>query len=206
METAKDILLRHVVSLPSGAIFFSDDLEGLGISSSSIRFSLAELAQEGTHVVRLARGVYCRPMREERSFRTLLPSPDTVAHAVADRMCVRIVPCGAHAAYLSGLEPFSSAPLTFATDGSEQVVNLQNGHRLVFVKRRSHKVYFFRSERLRNLSEGLRWLGRERVGPGEKGVAADILLGVSDEDFLHDVRLCPGWIRELLRELRGVPQ
>lgn len=197
--TDNQILTAHISSLERGTIFFAEDLEHLGITPSFLRILLPEMAREGTLIVRLARGIYCFPkLSHDYPPQRLLPSPDEIAHAVAARWKVNIVPTSAHAAYLAGLYPFSANPYAYASDGSDQVVHLQNGRDIVFVKRRSHKVYYFRSERLRNLSEGLRYLGPKQVGPEQKAVIGETLTMVSLEDFRHDILLMPAWIRELL--------
>ena len=93
-------------------------------------------------------------------------------------------------------------PYTWVSDGSDQEFHLQNGKIIRFIRRKSLKVFQFTSERMRNLVEALRYIGEKEIHAEGRGVIADNLQWVSDEEFLHDIRLSPGWIRELLKEIR----
>lgn len=186
---------------PRGTIFFADDLFFPDVSPQYVRLALSELSRDSVSIIRIARGVYCFP-RLDSNGSVMVPDPQTVAEALAARWRVRIVPCGEQAAYLAGLVPWpSSTPLTFLSDGSAQHFDLAGGRRIEFVRRKSVKVFSFRSERLRNLVEGLRWLGPDGVGDPELTVAWKTLRDVSRDDLHHDIRLAPGWISDILRNL-----
>lgn len=203
MEPQEIFLSQWICShFDRGEVFFAEDLEGAGLPPQDVRVYLSRFAREGSLVIRLARGVYCLPRLDEHSMKTIYPTPESLADAFARRWRVRILPCGAQAAYLSGLTSLKLYPLTYLSDGSEQVFHLSEGREIRFLKRRSMKAYHFRSERLRNLSEGMRHLGEKYIGDFERGVIADTLLSVSQEDFVHDVKLCPSWIRHTFLELR----
>ncbi len=199
MEDLVLTVLMYVSShFERGRIFFVEDLEETGIPSDELRVVLSRIVNAGPDVVRLARGVYCYPYVTSGA-KVLLPSDVEVADALAARWRVRIAPCGAQAAYLAGFTSLCVAPLVFVSNGSYQVFNLQGGRQIVFRRRKSNKVFFFRSDVMRNLVEGLRWVGKERVGDREYVVVADNLVKVSREDFEHDLKLAPLWIREILR-------
>lgn len=203
METVDSSLLSFVFStFPKGTVFFAEDLELTGIPPEAIRFSLSRLVASQSGVIRLGRGVYCVPDREPVSGKILYPPMETIAEALAGRWKVRIAPCGARAAYLSGFSGVDAFANTYVSDGSDQVFNLFNGNTIRFTKRKSQKVFSFVSPRMRNLVEALRYLGREAVGPEVEAVTAAALSGISDEDFRLDVRLAPAWIRKLLTEIR----
>lgn len=201
---SEELILKVLTYVSShferGRIFFVEDLEGTGIPYDVLRVLLSRIVDSGPELVRLGRGVFCYPELDACA-RVVLPSDAEVAEAVARRWRVRIAPCGAHAAYLSGLTSLCVAPLVYVSDGSYQVFNLQNGHRVEFLRRKSNKVFYFRSERLRNLVEGLRWVGKDAVGDRELSVAVDVLRSVSPEDFRHDLVLAPVWVRQLLSGL-----
>lgn len=188
-------------SMSRGTVFFTEDLDPLNIDPFVLRTTLSRMVQEGTLIVRLARGVFCYPRLEEYSMKVILPPLEAVAEALAARWHVRIAPCGAQAAYLAGLTGLQTHPLTYISDGSAQHFNLQNGRRIEFIRRKSVKVFSFRNERLRNLVEGLRYLGKENVGEFELGVAKATLPEIPSGDFFHDIRLAPVWIQDTLRSL-----
>lgn len=202
--TVDSSLLPFIFSrFPRGSVFFAEDLEPSGYSPDEIRFSLSRIVAGQTGVVRLARGVYCVPQVQEHSGKYLMPSSETIAVALARRWKVRIAPCGAQAAYLAGFTGIQTHQNTWVSDGSEQIFHLQNGVEIHFLRRKSLKVFQFSSLRMRNLVEALRYIGKNELNTEGRGVVADNLQLVSDEDFQHDLRLCPLWIRELLREIRS---
>lgn len=187
---------------PRGTIFFAQDLDFPDVPPANVRLALSELSKDSLSIIRVSRGVFCYP-RLDGNAKVMVPDPLTVAEAVAARWRVRIAPCGEQAAYLAGLVPWpASAPLRFVSDGSRQHFNLEGGRRIEFVWRSSLKVFSFRNERMRNLVEGLRWLGPANVGDPEKTVAWKVLREVPDADFQNDIRLAPGWISGILRDLK----
>lgn len=190
-------------AFPRGTIFFAEDLpEFPGHSADYVRMALSELVRDSYSIIRIARGVFCYP-RLDGSAKVMVPDDAAVAAALAARWRVRIAPCGAQAAYLAGLIPFQSYPLRFVSDGSEQHFDLQNGRRIEFVRRKSVKVFGFTDERLRNLVEGLRYLGKDGVREWEASVARETLREIPDSSFVHDILLAPGWIRDFLREVKA---
>lgn len=206
MDSVDSFLLSFIFSgFPRGSVFFAEDLEPSGLSPDVIRFSLSRLVTGEHGLVRLARGVYCIPEQGagDSPGALRMPSPEILAAHLARRWKVRIAPCGEHAAFLAGFPACFPRPYTYVSDGSEQVFHLANGAELRFLKRRSLKVFRFSSEAMRNLSEGMRWFGKDYFKePEGREVVSRTLLRVPDGEFLHDLPLCPGWIREILRELR----
>ena len=192
-----DLFRRIASEFPRGTIFFAEDLEFIGRDPLEIRWALSTLSKDGISLVRLARGVYCYPRLDEHA-KLMLPDDQTIAEALARRWRVRIVPAFEQAAYLSGLIPLQLNPLKFFSDGAQQYFNLQNGHRIEFIRRAGVKVFSFRSEKLRNLVEGLRFLGPDNITDFVIGVVRRTLPEISASDFNHDIVLAPGWIRNIL--------
>ena len=198
-----DLLLSFLVSSMSrGTVFFAEDLEDSGIDPDQIRFALARLVQRDVGLVRLGRGIYCLARQAQPSGRIVFPSVEEVAGSLARRWRVRIAPCGAQAAYLTGLSGMNILEYTFVSDGSDQVFRLNNGTTITFTKRKSQKIFSYSSSQMRNLVEALRFLGEKNIHTEELAKVSGILRQVSDEDFVHDIRLAPFWIRVLLREYR----
>jgi len=89
---------------------------------------------------------------------------------------------------------------TWVSDGSDQVCRLSNGREVRFVRRLSLKVFQFRSDRMRNLVEGMRFLGRDMMEGECVGALEGNLMCVEEEDFVHDIMLAPSWIRQIMKE------
>lgn len=204
METVDSSLLTFISSSMSrGTVFFAEDLEDSGFSPDVIRWALTRIVHQDSGVVRLARGVYCFPEYYQDTGKYMLPSVEVIAQALARRWRVRIAPCGAQAAFLAGFTGIQTHQNVWVSDGADQVFHLQNGQEIRFVRRVSLKVYRFLSPVMRNLVEGMRYLGEEYFNQSEgRGVVSGNLMKVTDEEFSHDIMLCPLWIRTLLKELR----
>lgn len=199
-----DLSSKIVSAFPRGKVFFVEDVEReTGYAPEILRVILSRMVDEGTVVVRVCRGAFCRPGADPSSGRMILPSPEEIARALAARWRVRIAPSGAHAAFLAGFTGLDVNSLVFVSDGSEQKFHLAGGRTIRFTRRPSVKVFSFSSVLMRNLVEGLRFIGRDGVGDYELVVIRDNMAGVGEEDFLHDVMLSPGWVRKLLLEVRN---
>ena len=204
MDNLMVSLSARVSRIPRGTIFFVEDILDTGFSHAVIRTKLSQMVTGGSReVARLARGIFCRPELDQFG-RFILPVGGSIAFAVAQRWKVRIVPTGAQAANLAGFYGVPVRPLDYVTDGSEQVIHLAAGETIRFFRRKSNKVFFFQSERLRNLVEGVRYLGEENIGDEEREIIARGLLGIPEGEYVHDMLLAPGWIRDLFGEIRPV--
>ncbi len=190
--------------LSRGDIFFSETFEDVIPDRMIMRAALSRLAREGTYVIRLGWGIYCHPRQDPVTGAYIRPSVEKVVDALAARWRVRLAPCGARAAFLSGLTPVNQYPYTYLTDGSDQVFRLWDGITVTFVRRQSLRFLDFRSETLRNLSEGLRHIGEGNVTEAQWDVAGSVIYGVSRADYAHDILLCPAWQRDAFRSIRPV--
>lgn len=202
MDNLYMTLSVRISVFPRGTIFFVEDILDTGLSHSVIRAKLSQMVTGGSReVVRLARGIFCRPELGGAG-QLILPAGEAVAMAAAEHWKVRIVPTGAQAANLAGFYGVPVRPLDYVTDGSEQFIHLSAGNTIHFFRRKSLKVFYFKSERLRNLVEGVRFLGPNNIGDSEREIIARGLMGIPEGEYVHDLVLSPGWIRDLLCEIR----
>ena len=116
MDNIESDILRRLAGMGRGRIFFAQDFYDLW-PEGTVRYALSILAEKGL-IARLARGVFCFPELSEHGMKMLLPEPDTVAQAVADRARVRIVPVKDQAACLVGLTGLSFNQYVYLTDGA----------------------------------------------------------------------------------------
>jgi len=193
-------ILRRLVAKGRGRIFFAQEFYGLW-PESTVRYSLSILAERGD-IARLARGVFCFPELSEHGMKMLLPEPDTIALAIAEKTKVRIVPVGDNAACLVGLTGLSFNRYTYLTDGAPRKVNLSNGRRIEFRHTSEMRIFAFSSRKMMLLSNAIRALGKENIKEGEREVIKWQLDSVPAAEFLSDILLCPEWVREILQDLR----
>ena len=200
MESIESDILRRLAGKGRGRIFFAQEFYDLW-PEGTVRYALSALAEKG-QIARLARGVFCFPELSEHGMKMLLPEPDTIAQAVADKTRVRIVPVKDQAACLVGLTGLSFNKYVYLTDGAPRKIFLSNGRTIEFRHTSEMRIFAFRSRKMMLLSNGIRALGKEHVGVGEREVLKWQLDSVPAEDFDRDIQLCPGWVRDILLELK----
>ena len=91
MIGTEELIEQVLLKWGRGRIFFIRDIE-LNESPESIRHALSSLTEK-RKILRLARGVYCFPkIVGEYTFRTVYPTDEEVAQAVAAHSGIRIIP------------------------------------------------------------------------------------------------------------------
>ena len=184
-----------------GRIFFAQEYYDRW-PDSTVRFTLAEMAKDG-QIVRLARGVFCFPKVSDYGMKMILPEPDSIADAIAEKSRIRIVPYGDQAAYLVGLAAFQFSKTTYLTDGAPRIIHLSNGRTIEFRHTSEMRIFAFRNRKMQLLSNGIRAVGKDRIKADEKEAIKFHLSGVPTDDFNHDLQLCPEWVRDILLDSRG---
>ena len=207
MDGTQKLIEKQICSWGRGRIFFPQDIT-VDESPESIRQALCHLTHDRI-IVRLARGVYCYPrVTGEYGMKTILPTEESIAEAIAEKENVRIIPYGDYAAYRLGLTTMYLSSLKYLTDGSPRVINLAKGRKIYFNHTSEVKMFAFRSETIQMLSSAIRALGRKDEDGNsyldneeKRRKMRQILRKASEEDFIHDINLPPAWVGEILKEL-----
>ena len=200
MDSIDGEILRRLAGQGRGRIFFAQEFYDLW-PEGTVRYSLSVLAEKG-QIVRLARGVFCFPRISEHGMKMLLPEPDTIAEAIAGKTKVRIVPVGDQAACLVGLTGLSFNRYVYLTDGAPRKINLSNGRKIEFRHTSEMRIFAFSNRKMQLISNAVRALGKENIREGERDVLKWQLDSVPAADFEKDILLCPGWVRDLLLDLK----
>lgn len=183
-----------------GTIFFTDEVRLKGVPTQQVRFALAKLTLDGV-IFRLARGIYIRPTLGKHSLKAVLPSSEEIAFALAKKSHLQMIPSGERAARRVGLlgldEKGSNEWLVL---GVPREIKLYNGHVIRFLMTKETRMFAFKDDRMRDLSNGLRFLGKNNIGGFEKDAVRVWLKGIPEKNFKEDLELCPEWVREVLEE------
>lgn len=197
METINNQIRERALSLDRGRIFFTDEFADLE-SPVSVRTMLMKLVKEGS-VVRLARGVYCRPKLEgEYGIKMVLPSPETIAETVAAREKVRIIPYGDIAARELGLSGMVVSDLKYLTDGADRRICLSKGRKIYFNHTDEVKVFGYCNETMRKVAFAVRFLGEDGIDAEKRRIIHSHLRTVPEEDFSRDILIPPAWVGKIL--------
>lgn len=203
MEEEKKIEDQIVALLTKSGrsrIFFAQEFYDFW-PDSSVRFALSNLNVEGK-IARLARGVFYYPELSQYGMKMILPDVDTIAHAIADKTKVRIVPYGDQAAYLIGLTSIQISSSTYLTDGAPRKIHLANGRTIEFRHTSEMRIFAFSNRKMQLLSNAMRAFGRGNIRIEEKEILKWQLDSVPLADFESDIQLCPEWVRDILLDLK----
>lgn len=191
-----------IIEWGRGRIFFIDDFAALN-DSVSVRQFLSGMAKDG-FIVRLARGIYCYPKITEGEYsgRRILPDPEIIAYALAEKENVRIIPYGDYAARKLGISNLVVSNQKYLTDGSPRIINLSASSKIYFNHTSEVKMFAFRNETMQMLSSAIRALGQEYFTKEDvKRQVLALLKEVPEKDFLSDITLPPAWVAKILSDL-----
>ena len=199
MEGTQKQIYDQLLAWGRGKIFFAQDFTMLG-TPESVRQALSTLTGE-RHIIRLARGVYCFPKLEgEYTIRTIYPSTETIADAIADKSRCRIVPCPDQAAYMVGFTSLQMARYTYLTDGAPRTIHTAKAT-ITFRHTSEMRIFSFMNRRMQLLSLGLRAIGKEGYTPEIAAIVREHIENVPQDELEHDLKLCPIWVADLLFDL-----
>ena len=199
MLGVQTLVLEKIRKMERGSIFFIDDFIYLG-SPGSVRLSLMELKKQGL-ILRPARGSYCYPKIRNEDSGFIMPSPETIAAALAQKERVRIVPYGDNAAYRLGLSGLQVSNLKYLTDGASRVINLSGEQKIFFNHTSEVKIFDFCNETMQMVSSAIRALTEEYLDAEKKRIIHRHLRTVPEEEFNKDITIPPAWVGKIIMEI-----
>ena len=201
-KSVENKIVEKIKKHKRGKIFFADDFALLG-SAVSIRQALQSLQKSGL-LVRVATGIYCYPKINTFEWldeKYLLPSIDEIAHAIAKRDKIRIVPTGEYALNALGLSTQVVMNVVYITDGAPRRIKVGEGKGILFKHTSEIRRLSFNSELLMLIDSALREIGEGKVRPRELEIIKEKLKYVTQKDINQDIDLMPIWVREIVLNL-----
>ena len=201
-ESVEYKIIRKIKNHKRGKIFFADDFALLG-SADSIRQALQSLQKSGL-LVRIATGIYSYPKINKFEWlgeKYLLPSIDEIAHAIAKRDKIRIVPTGEYALNVLGLSTQVVMNVVYITDGAPRRIKVGDGKGILFKHTSEVRRLSFNSELLMLIDSALREVGEGKVRPHELEIIKEKLSYVTQKDLDRNIDLMPVWVRETVLKL-----
>jgi len=195
IDTIEIQVLNKIKKARRGALFFTDSFLSIG-NAKAISKALERLVDKG-EILRVATGIYVRPQKS-KMFGFVTPGLDDIARAIARRDRARIVPTGVHALNLLGLSTQVPVNVVYLTDGTARLVKV--GKRIVKFKKTTPKNLSTWGELSSLIIQGLRTIGKDKVQKDEIEKIIALLKQEKQENILHDMKLAPEWIRQILKE------
>lgn len=196
MESIGNKALRKIKKARGGALFFSDDFVIFG-SSKAVHKALERLVDK-EEIVRISRGIYCRPRISKLLNEPIMPTVDDIAKAIAKRDRARILPTGSYALNAIGLSTQIPMNVVYLTNGSARRINV--GERSILFKKTSPKNLKAIGEISRLVIQALKEFGQGNVTHEEKVKVVELLSKEIPDRLENDIRLAPEWIRKILRQ------
>lgn len=191
-------IANKVGKIPRGVPFFADNFSSFG-NAPSIRHTLGKLVKAG-QVIRVARGIYVRQKFDE-VIAPLTPTIDEIAKAIAKRDRTRIIPTGIYALNELGLSTQVPMNVIYLTDGTGRKIKI--GRRTLTFKRTTPRNVAAIGKISCMVIQALRVIGKSNVTEDRIRHIHMVLKHEDPTNVIHDMRLAPGWIREIMRGSLG---
>jgi len=185
---------QRITKGKSGKIIFAKDFSDIG-NDELINKALFRL-ERNKILIRLSHGIYLYPV-VDKELGVMLPSPETIAKAIAKRDNARILPTGNHAMNLLGLSSQVPMNVVYMTDGSPRKINI--GKRKITFKKTSPRNFIYKGKIIPLTVAALKTIGKDSVIPEYIARLENILAQSEDKNILlSDVNHAPAWIKKIL--------
>ena len=195
MQSIEDKIEKAIKSKQRGVLLFADDFNAYG-SSKAIQKALERLTNKEV-IRRVARGIFVRPVLSEY-VGEVMPTAEEVAHGIAKRDKIKIVPTGSHALNKLGLSTQIPLKLVYLTDGSPR--EIQIGKRTIKLKKTTPKNLMAKGEISGLAIQALKEVGMKDMTVTFEAKIIQLLKKERCKALEHDILLAPVWIRKILRK------
>ena len=198
-ESIDDKILKSIKKRGRGLVFSTEEYAHYG-DPDAVQKALSRMAREGV-LLHVCHGIYCYPKIDKNlGIGVLYPTFEEIAQVIAKRDKVKIFPAEALAQNMLGLSTQVPMNVVYLTDGSNRKVNVKNGRGILF-RHVSPKKLAFNDKLAMLITVALRNMGEKNVKDEHK-LQLKKVLGRHPEPFsIHDMKLMPLWIRNLITEL-----
>ena len=177
-------------------MFFPEQFAGLA-KSTAIRKALQWLTVTGA-IFRVSQGIYVIP-KESSLIGKVFPGAEEVAAAIAKRDRARIVPTGVQALNLLGLSTQIPIKVVYLTDGAARVVKV--GKQTIKFKKTSPKNLSAKGYISSLVIQALKAIGKNLVKENDLKKINEHLRNEKRENIMHDCKLAPEWISEIMKKV-----
>lgn len=189
-------LFNKIFLQKEGVLIFLEDFLELG-SQKAVSKNLERMADHGI-LTRVARGIYLLT-KKDKELGSLMPTLDKIARAIAAREKAVIVPSGLVAMQELGLTtqvPMNAVYLTDATPRKIQV-----GKRFIIFKKTTPKKLALKGKISSLVIRAMQEIGKEGLVENHLTKIADWIAKENLSDLMHDAKLAPIWIRNMLLDM-----
>lgn len=188
---------ERILSYERGRIFFPSDFDDIA-SAEAIRQTLSRMVRKN-EIIRVSRGIYCYPRSNKALGLDLIPpSVEEIAQRIAERDRVKIVPTGDQALNQLGLSTQVPGNAVYITNGARKNISIGKGRGIIFRESNEIRLFEFMSKIMMLAVSAMRSIGEATLSNELLDKIKTILKDVPEEEFNHDIRLAPVWVRKKL--------
>ncbi|GHT23869.1 hypothetical protein AGMMS4957_16010 [Bacteroidia bacterium] len=197
MQSTHNQIVSAIKKKGRGKIFFAKDFMLFG-TNIAVRHALSRLCQD-EFIVRLSMGIYLYPKNDEQ-IGILYPSIEDIAEAIAKREKARLIPTGAYALNALGLSTQVPMRVVFLTDGTPRVIKI-GGKASIRFKKVVPKYLSFKGKLTTLVIFALKEIGKGNATDSDFQKIKEALSHETYATILHDAKLAPDWISEIMLKL-----
>ena len=189
------VIRDRITEKEAGSIITTRDFDDIHNDKIVLK-TLSRMSLEGK-IDRIARSLYIIP--KTTKFGKLNPSLDDIAHSIAKKQKIHIIPTGDTALNILGISTQIPMKAIYLTNGSKKQYKI--GNREIIFKHVEPKNFLFKSSLIALINVALKQLGKENFNKEVDDKLKDHLATIDANDtqvVLDDISLSPGWIKEIL--------
>ena len=161
---------------------------------------LLSAAADNGRLVRLANGIYMKPVRTQ--YGIAMPSMVQIAEAIAERDHVQILPVGETAENMFGLSEQVPMKAVFLTSGSARPIHV--GGRTIEFKRGVPRHFAYKDKNLAAFCQALRSVGVGNLTDEQMSVVYDVMRHYQgNAEATEDIMRMPQAIKKLLMQVQN---
>jgi hypothetical protein len=188
-------ILERMKKAKRGVVFFASDFATYG-DSKTCNKALERLTKQ-KKIMRVARGIYTIPQKGLFANR-IPPDVNVIAAALARRDKARIIPTGLFALNALGLSTQVPMKAVYLTDGTPR--KLKIGKATLVLKKTTTKNVATYGKISGLAIQALKAIGKGKVENEEEEKMIALLKKENKEHLANDIKLAPGWIRNIMRK------
>lgn len=193
--TVQGKIEAQVKAASPGTLFFVNDFSEFDNEYAS---KLLSLMASFNVLERLAKGIYYKPIVTE--YGNVYPSTETIVKAIAEHEHAEILPTGESALNALGMSAQVPMKPVYLTTGSPRVLNI--GRKQIRLKRRTPRMYAYKSRLMPILELALKARGRENVSEADVNRIREILRESKEKELVcQDLGNAPVWIRKIVKRI-----
>lgn len=195
-NTKKAIIYRRFKESPGNTLFCYNDFSEYG-STETIRKIFYQACLEGL-IKQHCHGIYVKPMQSR--FGEVPPSLESIAFAIAERDCARIMPTGGMAANILGISTQVQMQVAFLTTGTSRKVPV--GKSFIHFRHAAPKNFAYKGKTMPLIVQAFREIGKQNVNDDVISAVSSYIQRAKDRDVLiEDIQLAPVWIQTILKPI-----